>query len=63
MPSSHPEPPRLREPRFTPIDEEEAREIHGGRWNAGTCVGIGYACWSKGGVKIGLCAIAGYCRD
>lgn len=57
MPS--PEPPMLRQPRFDPISEEEARDMRGGKVKAGLCVLVGYACMEKGGFTVGLCVLVG----
>ncbi|MDP3064186.1 MAG: hypothetical protein Q8O40_13395 [Chloroflexota bacterium] len=47
-------------PDFQPMTAEEASQIRGGGWGAGTCVGIGYSCKNKGGIGVGVCAIVGY---
>jgi hypothetical protein len=56
--------PVLEQPLFTPITEEEASSIRGGAAAAGgTCVGVGIACNSKGGLRIGVCAILGVIHE
>jgi hypothetical protein len=54
------DPPQAERPIFESLSEEEAAEIRGGTWRAGTCVGIGYACSSSGGIHGGVCIIVGY---
>ena len=48
-------------PRFVPLTEAEGEAIRGGKpgGGAGTCVGIGYGCWEKGTVRVGICVIVG----
>lgn len=53
------ESPTIEQPWFKPITDDEAAEIRGGQWGAGTCVGVGYACNSNGKIRLGLCAIIG----
>lgn len=52
--------PKLERPTFHPLSDEEAAEIRGGKWRAGTCVVGGYACSNSGGFHWGVCAIVGY---
>ena len=47
-------------PDFQPLTAEEASQIRGGGWGAGTCVVVGYACYCKGGFGVGVCLLAGY---
>lgn len=48
-------------PGFAPISDEEADRIIGGRdpHNAGICVGVGFACNERGGIKFGVCYLYG----
>jgi hypothetical protein len=51
-------------PRFEPIGAAEAEEIRGGLAGAaGTCVAIGFACNSSGGIRGGVCVIVGVVTD
>jgi hypothetical protein len=52
--------PALQRPVFQSLSDEEAAEIRGGKWRAGTCAGVGYACSSSGGFHGGICIIVGY---
>ncbi|MDP3064185.1 MAG: hypothetical protein Q8O40_13390 [Chloroflexota bacterium] len=51
---------KISTPDFQPLTAEEASQIRGGGWGAGTCVVVGYACYCKGGFGVGVCLLAGY---
>jgi hypothetical protein len=54
------EAPEVERPTFESLSDEEAAEIRGGKWRAGTCVGVGYGCSNSGGIHLGVCVIVGY---
>lgn len=52
--------PEVCEPKFHSAEmmtEEEMKNTTGK--GVGTCLLIGYACWTKGGFGVGLCYVAG----
>jgi hypothetical protein len=56
--------PVLHEPNFKAMSMEESEAIRGGvKGAAGTCVGVGYACGQEGGIRLGVCIVAGAVGD
>lgn len=52
--------PSVRTPDFRVLTSDEAAQVRGGGWGAGTCPGVGFSCFCSGGFGWGICLGVGY---